>query len=388
MFANVIAYHLHTRTPIMSAPHLAVLVSFSGQGGVERSFALLMNALVDLGVRVDLLLIKRSSPHLSLVSSRVNRIELRHQHAATCRGEVAAYLRKEQPAALLVAKHRAIVSAVKAAAKAGFRGPVVGVIGINTSASIAVRSWPQRLLWRFTMRRHYPRLTRLIAVSDGVNADLCQLARLPYAQVITVRNPVLDDRMRAQAAEPLDHPWFGAEMAPVIVSVGRLSHSKDYATLLQAVALMTTKTARLVILGEGGDRPVLEQQIIDLQLEDRVLLPGFVENPFPWMRAAQVFALSSVIEGSGNVLVEAMALGTPVVSTDCPSGPAEILGGGRYGSLVPMKDAPALANALDKALGQPCDAELLRDATRAFEASTAARHYLQVMNIHLADEAH
>ena len=388
MFANVIAYHLHTRTPIMSAPHLAVLVSFSGQGGVERSFALLVNALVDLGVTVDLLLIKRRSPHLSLVSSKVNRIELRHQHAATCSGEVAAYLRKEQPTGLLVAKHRAIISATKAVAKAGFRGPVVGVIGINTSASIAVRSWPQRLLWRFNMRRHYPKLTRFIAVSEGVNADLCQLARLPNEQVITVRNPVLDDRMRAQAAEPLDHPWFGAEMAPVIVSVGRLSHSKDYATLLQAVALMTTDTARLVILGEGGDRSALEQRIIDLQLEDRVLLPGFVENPFPWIRAAQVFALSSVIEGSGNVLVEAMALGTPVVSTDCPSGPAEILDGGRYGSLVPMKDAPALANALDKALDQPCDAELLRDATRAFEASTAARHYLQVMNIHLSGEAH
>ena len=194
--------------------------------------------------------------------------------------------------------------------------------------------------------------------------------------------------MRAQAAEPLDHPWFGAEMAPVIVSVGRLSHSKDYATLLQAMALMTTTNARLVILGEGGDRPALEQQIIDLELEDRVLLPGFVENPFPWMRAAKVFALSSVIEGSGNVLVEAMALGTPVVSTDCPSGPAEILDGGHYGSLVPMKDPLALANALDEVLGQPCDAELLRDATRAFEASTAARHYLQVMNIPLPDEDH
>ena len=291
----------------MSTPRLAVLVSFSGQGGVERSFALLVNAMVDLGIRVDLLLIKRSSPHLALVSHKVNRIALKHQHAATCSREVASYLTHTQPDALLVAKHRAIVAATKAALKANYQRPVVGVIGINTSASIAARLWPHRFLWRLNMRRYYPQVTRLIAVSDGVNADLCELAGLPGSQVVTIRNPVVDDSLRALAEEPVDHPWVKSNDAPIIVSVGRLSHSKDYETLLRAMSLLDDRAARLVILGEGGDRLKLEQLICDLRLEGRVHMPGFVDNPFSWMRAAKVFALSSVIEGSGNVLVEAMA---------------------------------------------------------------------------------
>jgi len=365
----------------MSTPHLAVLVSFSGQGGVERSFALLVNAMVDLGIRVDLLLIKRSSPHLALVSPRVNCIALKHQHAATCSGEVARYLSNSQPDALLVAKHRAIVAAAKAALKAGYHRPVVGVIGINTSASIAAKHWPQRFLWRLNMRRYYQRLTRLIAVSDGVNVDLCKLARLPRSHVVTIRNPVVDNSLRALAEEPLDHPWVKNGNGPIIVSVGRLSHSKDYPTLVRAMPLLSNRAAQLVILGEGRDRPKLEQLISELRLEGRVHLPGFVDNPFSWMRAARVFALSSVIEGSGNVLVEAMALGTPVVTTDCPSGPAEIVDGGRHGHLVPMRDPRALAVALDKALSQQTDKNQLMEATRLFEATESARNYLRVLNI-------
>ena len=367
----------------MSTPRLAVLVSFSGQGGVERSFALLVNAMVDLGIRVDLLLIKRSSPHLALVSHKVNRIALKHQHAATCSREVASYLTHTQPDALLVAKHRAIVAATKAALKANYQRPVVGVIGINTSASIAARLWPHRFLWRLNMRRYYPQVTRLIAVSDGVNADLCELAGLPGSQVVTIRNPVVDDSLRALAEEPVDHPWVKSNDAPIIVSVGRLSHSKDYETLLRAMSLLDDRAARLVILGEGGDRLKLEQLICDLRLEGRVHMPGFVDNPFSWMRAAKVFALSSVIEGSGNVLVEAMALGTPVVSTDCPSGPAEILDGGRHGHLVPMRDPAALAAALDAALNTPADKDQLVEATRPFEATESALNYLRVMNINI-----
>ena len=145
--------------------------------------------------------------------------------------------------------------------------------------------------------------------------------------------------------------------------------------------LLSDRAARLVILGEGGDRPKLEQLISELHLEDRVRLPGFVDNPFPWMQAARVFALSSVIEGSGNVLVEAMALGTPVVTTDCPSGPAEIVDGGRLGHLVPMRDPIALAAALDEALSQPTDKNQLMEATRLFEATESARNYLRVLNI-------
>ena len=309
----------------------------------------------------------------------MNRIALKHQHAATCSREVARYLTDTQPDALLVAKHRAIVAATKAALKANYQGPVVGVIGINTSASIAARLWAQRFLWRLNMRRYYPHLTRLIAVSDGVNADLCELARLPRSQVVTIRNPVLDDSLRALAEEPVDHPWVESNDTSIIVSVGRLSHSKDYETLLRAISLLDNRAARLVILGEGGDRPKLEQLISDLCLEGRVLLPGFVYNPFSWMKAAKVFALSSVIEGSGNVLVEAMALGTPVVSTDCLQ---DLLKSSMVvDTALSANEGSSACGRLDKALSHPADKYQLMEATRPFEAAESARNYLRVMNI-------
>src|SRR5690606_7355967 len=136
------------------------------------------------------------------------------------------------------------------------------------------------------------------------------------------------------AEELVEHPWAQAGDSPIILGVGRLSAQKDFPTLLRAFSrVRTLRPARLAILGEGPARTELEELARQLDCEDDVLLPGFQNNPFSWMTSSRVFVLSSLWEGLPGALVQAMACGVPVISTDCNSGPAEILEGGKWGTL-------------------------------------------------------
>ena len=167
----------------------------------------------------------------------------------------------------------------------------------------------------------------------------------------------------------------------MILGVGRLTQAKDFPTLIRAFALVRKKrAARLMILGEGEERPKLEALVRELGLEREVTLPGFVDNPYKYMKRAAVFVLSSKWEGFGNVLVEAMALGTPVVSTDCPSGPAEILENGRWGRLVPVGDVYALAEAIIETLDEEHHPDVANRA-KDFAVELAVEKYINVLGV-------
>jgi glycosyltransferase involved in cell wall biosynthesis len=162
---------------------------------------------------------------------------------------------------------------------------------------------------------------------------------------------VITPEVREKARARLQHPWFETGQPPVVLAVGRLTKQKDFPLLIRAFAQVCQKRrARLIILGEGPDRPLLEAQVSELGLEDEVALPGFVENPYAYMSRAALYVLSSQWEGLPTVLIEALYCGAPVVATDCPSGPREILANGRYGALVPMGDVSALAQAIEAGL--------------------------------------
>lgn len=225
----------------------------------------------------------------------------------------------------------------------------------------------------------YPLADQVIAVSQGVAEDVSQSLGLKESFEV-VYNPVVGSKTFDLAKKPVDHPWFADTSIPVILGVGRLVEQKGFSILLRAFAkVRETCQARLVILGEGEKRPVLEHQARQFGIRDHVWMPGFVSNPMKYMADASVFVLSSRWEGLGNVLVEAMACGTPVVSTDCPSGPAEILEGGRYGRLVPVEDSAALAKGIEAALDGHMD-PAPRSALDRFRRGHVAEQYLDILS--------
>jgi glycosyltransferase involved in cell wall biosynthesis len=201
--------------------------------------------------------------------------------------------------------------------------------------------------------------------------DLAETTGIQRDKIKVVYNPVVSSELFSKSEEPLDHPWFSSGEPPVVLAVGRLTEAKDFPVLIRAFALVRKeRPARLIILGEGAERPKLEALVRELGLNEDVIMPGFVDNPYKYMRNATVFVLSSAWEGFGVVLVEAMALGTAIVSTDCPNGPAEILEGGKWGDLVTVGDWRALASAILKRLEQPENERVKMATERAKEFRT------------------
>ena len=248
--------------------------------------------------------------------------------------------------------------------------------------------------WRYDVpprlaRRAYRDADAVVAVSDGIAGEMAAFAGLPRERVLTVYNPVTGAHLAERAAAPLDHPWLRPGEPPVVLGVGMLKPQKDFATLIRAFALLRAReAARLVILGDArGDAKDLahKEELLALPralgLESDVLFAGFVDNPQAWMARAGCFALSSRWEGLGVVLIEALGCGCPVVSTDCPSGPSEILAGGRYGELVPVADATALAAAIGDTLARPPDRQFLLRRGDDFSVARSVDRYLQLLRL-------
>ncbi|TCO81619.1 glycosyltransferase involved in cell wall biosynthesis [Plasticicumulans lactativorans] len=364
----------------MSRPDLAVLISFSGEGGVERMVLNLVDGFAAAGLRVDLLAIRADSAHLGALPPGVHLHDLGVRHSGLAVPALARYLRRERPRALLAAKDRAIRAAVAARALARVPCRIVGRLGTNLSAALEGRAGISRWLRVAPMRLFYPYVDHVVAVSAGVATDTRALTGLPAGRCSVIRNPVVMPRLAELAAAPAPHPWLADGGDPVILGAGRLTEQKDFATLLRAFAqVQAAYPARLVILGEGRERKALEALAGSLGLRERLLLPGFDPNPYAWMCRARLFVLSSAWEGSPNVLTEALALGVPSVATDCPSGPREILDGGRYGALVPVGDDAALARAMLATLAAPLLADTLRQAVAEYTQAAAVTAYLRLL---------
>jgi len=361
---------------------LAVLISFSGAGGVERMVLNLVEGLAARGLAIDLLAIRAASADLGRLPPTVRVLDLGVGHSGLAVLPVARYLRRERPDALLAAKDRAIRAAVLARRLAGWHGRIVGRLGTNLSAALEGRSRAARWLRTAPMRLMYRGVDRIVAVSEGVAEDTRRITGLPGARIRVVRNPVVTPRLAELAAAPCPHPWLEPAGVPVILGAGRLTEQKDFATLIRAFAqVRAARPARLLILGEGRLRAALEGLAAELGVGDSVALPGFTPNPYAWMARAALFVLSSAWEGSPNVLTEALALGTPAVATDCPSGPREVLAGGRHGPLVPVGDAAALAAAMLATLEAPPPAEQLRAAVSDYTVEAAASGYLDALGL-------
>ena len=310
--------------------------------------------LVERGYRVDLLLVKAEGEYTDQVSDQIRLIDLRSNRAIVCIPKLVRYLFTEKPSVFFPSLPHISLISLAARLLALSRSQIVVVEHNTLSQTVRYATTLKERLLPVLMRLLYPLADGIIAVSNGVAEDLATVLQLPRETIQVIHNPVVTPELLDLSSASSDHPWFKAGSPPVILGVGRLTQAKGFPKLIRAfAAVLRTTPARLIILGDGPNRDSLENLVQDLALTDYVSLPGFVRNPYPYFRKSAVFVLSSLWEGLPTVLIEALACGTPVVSTDCPNGPREILEDGRWGILVPVDDEKSLAGAITDSLHHP-----------------------------------
>ncbi len=362
-------------------------------GGAQRRTLTLVKEFVQRGHRVDLVTVTAGGMLSAEVPSDVRWFTLQSQWLRLLpdkglrklklfcsRNVLADYLRHQRPDVLLSAASHTSLTAIAGRRIAATGTPLVLRLSSHLTASHAGNL---RLLSKLRYRtacRWFSEVDAVIAVSHGIAADIVAKTRLAPECIRTIYNPTFSEDLIAKSSASLDHPWLDGNGPPVILGVGRLTMRKDFQNLIRAFAeVRRQRSVRLVILGEGVKRGELTSLARDLGVSSDVDMPGFVENPLAWMSRASVFVLSSTCEGLPGVLIEAMAAGCPIVSTDCPSGPAEILENGRYGSLVPVGDTFSLAKSIMTTLDSSHEIELLRARASDFSVRKAIDEYLEVL---------
>lgn len=345
--------HLRSLEAAASTPgRLALFLPTLDDGGAERVMLQLGDSFAARGHPVDLVIGIPGGPLDSQVPPSVRRVELGASRSILALPALVRYLRAVRPAALLSTLEHSNVLALwaRALARTGTRVVLREASMVMPAATL---EGPRLKVQRRVMRLFYGRADAIVGVSRSVSDSLTGELGIPADLVHTVYNPVITPELALKAAAPLDDPWFAPGAPPVVLGVGRLVPQKGFATLVRAFAdLRARRPARLVILGEGAERGALEALARELGVGDDVRLPGFDHNPFRWMARAAAFALPSQFEGLPGALIQAMACGCRVISTDCPGGSREILADGALGPLVPVGDAAALARGISALLDE------------------------------------
>jgi len=358
---------------------VAVYIPDLGGGGAERVTLNLLKGFTSQGVDVDLVLPKARGVFLSQVPSSVRIVDLKAKGTFSSLLALCGYLRKSRPSAILSCLERANLVAILARRLTGVKSKLVVTVHNTLSMSIGQSKSAKVKVLPMLIRRMYPDADVVGAVSAGAADDLIQFIGLPDSNVQVLGNAVVTPELLAASKKDPEHAWFNEGQPPVIVSVGRLSMQKDYETLIRAFAIArAARHCRLIILGEGEEREKLEALAAELGVQEDIALPGFAANPFAYMAHAQVYVLSSRFEGLPTVLIEALACGAAIVSTDCRSGPKEILNDGAYGRLTPVGDHEAMAKAILAALQDP-DRSEADESWQPYEMQAVSEKYLRVL---------
>ncbi|MDT8382974.1 MAG: glycosyltransferase [Gammaproteobacteria bacterium] len=358
---------------------IAIFISDLDCGGAQRVMLTLAEGFVAQGFSVDMVLARGGGILENEVPDGVRLVSLSGEKkkkllfslkVLVC---LVGYLRSVKPEAVLSSITGANLVAVLARGIANL-DTVLVLRHENTAPNISsqLRTW--------LVKKLYPRSDAVITVSAGAGLDLKKIIDLKDEKLHVIENPVNSTKIRKLAQDPVSEPWFNDVDIPVLISVGRLYPQKDFVTLIRAFAKMReTHPARLIILGEGPERDRLELLVRQLGLENDVSMPGIVQNPYPWMRAATVFTLSSLWEGLPIALMEAMALGCRIVATDCHSGPRELLDDGKYGMLVPVSNEDALSEACIAALDAPHNPQLIMTRADNYSPEGIVAKHLQLL---------
>ena len=333
---------------------LAIFLATSGHSGVDRIAQQLIPQLVNWGVRIDILKIRNHGPDINLESEYVRIISLHSKHVNTSLLQVIRYLQTTPPQVMLCDKDRVNRLAIIARKIAAAKTRLFVRFGTSVTDSLNDRSRADRIMHYLSMHYLYPKADGVIVPSFHAGKNLAEFANIDPVLISVLPNPVITADFADKSLEAVEHPWFTQRVEPVIVAVAELSKRKGIDSLLKAIAkLNQQKECRLLVLGRGSERQNLLRLAGELGIKKRVDFLGFVGNPYPYMRQADVFVLSSRYEGLPTVLIEALATGTAVIATDSPGGSREILDDGRYGKLVPVADHDALAQAILNTLNKP-----------------------------------
>lgn len=349
-------------------------------GGIGRVNLNLAEGFLQQGVAVDFFL-NYSDERVAQIPKRA-RVFFGKGSTKASLSSLVAYLRRERPDVLVTSHTYTTIASLIAKALSGV--PTRIVVTVHTTFSQDNLSGKSDSLYvrlsTLLCRWFYPQTKAIVAVSRAVADDTAHFLKLNPARIRVIFNPVVTPSLYTQSIFSAEHPFFQEKTAPVLLAIGRLTAQKDFPTLLRAFAeVRKTLPAKLLILGEGEAREMLETLAKTLNLGSDFSMPGFVANPYPYLKAADVFVSSSAWEGLPTVVIEALALGTPVVATDCPGGTREILQEGDFGELVAVNNPSALAKAVIDTLSSPNNKAKLEERGQDFSLQEATQHYLELL---------
>lgn len=353
-------------------------------GGIEANTIRLAKSFIKCGYEVDLVVGNANGEYKKRIDNEINIISLNKKTLVTMLIPLKKYIKKKKPQVVITGGEGAniLLSFIKILLpKAKI------IISIRTNLTVEYdesSNIKKKLLYPFISRILYRKADKVVAVSEGVANDASTFLKIPINKINVIYNPILDNNLLELSDEQVQHRWLNDESNKVVLSVGRLVKQKDLKTLIQAYK--TTKNnienLKLLIIGEGPEREYLQKEIFNNKLESDVEILGFVQNPYSYMKQADLFVLSSKWEGFGNVLVEALSTGVPVLSTDCPSGPSEILGNGKFGSLAEVGNINDLSKLmlLELANNDTYKIELRKKRAKKFSVEESKIKYIRLIN--------
>ena len=371
------------RNPVSTPGRIAVFAATSGHSGVDRVIGNLVSQLDRWGIGVDLLKIRSHGPYLDDEPlPNVRALNLGSAHVISSLPALVRYMRRERPTAMLTDKDRVNRTAILARRFAGVPMRLAVRVGTTVSVNLASRGYIERWQQRTSIRQLYPMADAVLVPSVGVAEDLARYTGIDPGHIRVVRSPIVTPELRSRAREAVDHPWLIGHQIPVVLGAGELGHRKDFETLIRAFALVRRRRpCRLIILGRGRKRAALLALAAGLGIANDIDLPGFHPNPYAFMARADLFVLSSRWEGMPVVLVEALAVHTPVVSTDCLCGPREILSSSGLGALVPVGGVEPMAEAIGRWLDAERTGLDFERAVAGYRTETSARAYLDALGV-------
>jgi glycosyltransferase involved in cell wall biosynthesis len=365
---------------------ISIILPNLNPGGAERIALYLANDWVRLGYIVEMVLMEKKGEFISLLNPEVLIIDLKSIRIRNTVKSLKDYFKVSKPDVIFVGMWPLTSASILAWIFSRKIGSIYLIDHNQLSISIVKELNLSSFILKFFLKITYPLATGIMAVSNGVKSDLCQLGGFSEHKVKVIYNPASTGIPSSTSVNEIEKKRiWGENFQFNILSVGGLHPQKNHIMLIKAFSKISRKlNAKLIILGEGKLRVELEALIKELNLEDCVDLPGFIKNPYPWYLTADLFVLSSNWEGLPTVLIESLECGLPIISTDCPSGPDEILENGRYGKLVPMNDVDALSKAIEYSFSEEHDKALLIKRANDFTIENISHQYLSYFGLEVS----